>query len=309
MKERAWVVSAKDDNPEIMEQNARFFSENQISFVVPLFSGEDADGFIVLGKIIMDDEVYIYEDYDLMKTIARQASQAISHQRVSEQLSHAREIEAIGNVAAFVAHDLKNLVSNLSLIVENAGRYIQNPDFQQDMLISLGNTVVKMQRLIGRLKNLGERDHYNLQPVNLLGLAEKTVQLVSGAPVSVSGTPERVLVDENEMQNVIMNLIMNAIEASAPNTPVQVEVGFDGMPYICVRDQGCGMSAGFIRTELFKPFKTTKTQGLGIGLYQCRQTVESYGGKIEVSSEEGKGSTFTIWFGTHGTGGALTDTV
>lgn len=304
MKERAWVVSAKDENPEIMEQNAPFFKKNSISFVIPLFSEDQIEGFIVLGSAIKEDEVYIYEDYDLMKTIARQASQAISHQRISEQLSHSREIEAIGNVAAFVAHDLKNLVSNLSLIVENAGRYIQNPDFQKDMLLSLGNTVVKMQRLIGRLKNLGERDHYNLQPVNLLGLSEKTAKLVSGAPITVSGTPETALVDENEIQNVIMNLIMNAIEASEPNAPVQVEVGFAGIPFVCVRDQGCGMSASFIRTELFKPFKTTKTKGLGIGLYQCRQTVESYGGRIEVSSEVGKGAAFTIWFGgAHGAAG------
>ncbi|NVN92439.1 MAG: PEP-CTERM system histidine kinase PrsK [Desulfuromonadales bacterium] len=305
MKERAWVVSTKDENPEIMEQNVRFFAENNISFVIPIFSGEQVEGFIVLGSVITKDEIYIYEDYDLMKTIARQASQAILHQRISEQLSQAREIEAIGNVAAFVAHDLKNLVSNLSLIVENAGRYIQNPDFQQDMLLSLGNTVVKMQRLIGRLKNLGERDHYNLQPVNLLGLADKTAKMVSGAPITVSGTPETVLVDENEMQNVIMNLIMNAIEASAPNAPVSVEVGSAGIPYICVRDRGCGMTANFIRSELFKPFKTTKKKGLGIGLYQCRQTVESYGGRIEVSSEDGKGSTFTIWFGAHGESGAV----
>ena len=94
-----------------------------------------------------------------MKTIARQASLAILHQRLSEQISHAREMEAVGNVSTFVAHDLKNLVSNLSLIVDNAGRYIHNPDFQKDMLASLNNTAVKMRNLIGRLKKLGEMEH------------------------------------------------------------------------------------------------------------------------------------------------------
>ena len=101
------------------------------------------EGFIVLGQPVNSKEIYIFEDYDLMKTIARQASLAIMHQRLSEQATHTREIEAVGNVATFVAHDLKNLVSNLSLIVENAARYIHNPDFQKDMLASLGNTVVK----------------------------------------------------------------------------------------------------------------------------------------------------------------------
>lgn len=304
MKERAWVVSTKDENPGIMEQNARFFSENNVSFVIPLFSGERLEGFIVLGRVIKDDEVYIYEDYDLMKTIARQASQAILHQRLSDQISQTREMEAIGNVAAFVAHDLKNLVSNLSLIVENAARHIQNPDFQQDMLTSLGNTVVKMQGLIARLKNLGEQEHFNLKSLNLLELAENSAKMVSGAPITVTGTPETVLVDEHDLQNVIMNLLMNAIEASGPNDPVEVEVGSDNGPYIRVIDHGCGMSARFIRTELFKPFRTTKKKGLGIGLYQCRQTIESHGGRIEVSSEEGKGARFTIWLGAQSSNGS-----
>lgn len=297
MMERSWVVNTRDENREIMEQNSRFFSDNQISFVIPLFSGERIEGFIVLGKVIKDDEVYIYEDYDLMKTIARQASQAILHQRLSEQLSQAREIEAIGNVAAFVAHDLKNLVTNLSLIVENAGRYIQNPDFQQDMLTSLGNTVTKMQGLIGKLKHLREREQYNPRMVNLLELAEKTAALASGASIVVEGSPEQALVDENEMQNVVMNLLMNAIEASGPDKSVRVEVGRAGKPYLAVHDKGCGMSAAFMRKELFKPFRSTKKKGLGIGLYQCKQTVESFGGRIEVRSEEGAGSTFTIRFG------------
>lgn len=296
MAKRAWVISIAEDNPEITMEDSRFFRENHIFFVVPLFSGERLVGFIVLRQPINSKEVYIYEDYDLMKTIARQASLAIMHQRLSEQITHAREIEAIGNVATFVAHDLKNLVSNLSLIVENAARYIHNPDFQKDMLTSLGNTVVKMQKLISRLKNLGEQDHLNLQQVNLLELATRSASLVVGNRITVSGTAEIVHVDENEMQKVILNLLMNGIEASAPNETVVIDVGFTNVPFIRVIDRGCGMSARYVRTELFKPFRTTKAQGLGIGLYQCRQIVEAHGGRIEVSSEEGNGSVFTVWF-------------
>jgi putative PEP-CTERM system histidine kinase len=296
MSKRAWVVSITEDNPEITDEDARFFEENSLFFVVPLFDGDRLEGFIVLGQSLNSKEVYIYEDYDLMKTIARQASLAIMHQRLSEQITHTREIEAIGNVATFVAHDLKNLVSNLSLIVENAAKYIHNPDFQTDMLTSLGNTVVKMQKLINRLKNLGEQDTINQQQVNLLELAERTAQLIAGNKISVSGTAEIVRIDENEIQKVILNLLMNGIEASDPDSPIAIEVGFSRHPYIRIVDQGCGMSARFLRTELFKPFRTTKKLGLGIGLYQCRQIVAAHGGKIEVSSTEGSGSVFTVWF-------------
>lgn len=295
MKKRAWVINVREDNPEIMSENSQFFSKNNISFVIPLFAGERLEGFIALGPVIKLNEVYIYEDYDLMKTIGRQASLAIMHQRLSEQASQAREMEAIGNVAAFVVHDLKNLVSNLSLIVENAARYIHNPDFQRDMLASLGNTVVKMQRLIGRLKNLGEGELFNLQQVNLLELVQKTARMVSGSPITVSGSPETSFVDENEIQKVVLNLLINGIEASGTDEPLLAEVGSAGESFIRVTDRGCGMSDRFIRTELFKPFRTTKKKGLGIGLYQCRKIVEAHGGRIEVSSAEGRGSVFTVW--------------
>jgi putative PEP-CTERM system histidine kinase len=296
MADHAWIISIVEDNPKITAEDARFFIQNSISFVVPLFEGGRLEGFIVLGRPIDSKEIYIYEDYDLMKTIARQASLAIMHQRLSEQLTHAREIEAIGNVATFVAHDLKNLVSNLSLIVENAARYIHNPDFQRDMLTSLGNTVDKMQKLISRLKNLGEQDHIDQRQVDLLELARRTAQLVVGNRVTVTGTSEIVHVDENEIQKVILNLLMNGIEASDPQEPVAIDVGCAGVPFIRIIDNGCGMSPRYVRTELFKPFRTTKAQGLGIGLYQCRQIVEAHGGRIEVSSVEGSGSVFTVWF-------------
>lgn len=296
MAKSAWVISIVEENPAITAEDLQYFKENHITFVVPLFDGERLEGFIVLGQPVNSKEIYIYEDYDLMKTIARQAALAIMHQRLSEQVIHAREIAAIGNVATFVVHDLKNLVSNLSLIVENSARYIHNPDFQQDMLSSLGNTVVKMQKLIGRLKNLGEQDHFNQQRVNLLELAGKTAQLVVGNRVSVSGTAAVASVDENEIQKVILNLIMNGIEASEPHETVEIEVGRSNAPYIRVLDHGKGIPARYLRTELFKPFRTSKKHGLGIGLYQCRQIVEAHNGKIEVSSVEGRGSIFTVWF-------------
>ena len=297
LRERAWVINVKDENPGIAEENRLFFEDNKISFIIPLFNGERLEGFITLGHVIKNNEVYIYEDYDLMKTIASQASQAISHQRLSEQITQAREMEAIGNVATFVVHDLKNLVATLSLIVDNAAKYMQNPDFQKDMLTSLGNTAGKMRVLIGRLKNLGDKSLLNLHPVDLLELSANTAQMVSSGRITVSGNPERVVADGEEIQKVVINLLINAVEASDHEQPILVEVGNDGgAPFIRISDQGCGMSDHFIRTKLFKPFTSTKKQGLGIGLYQCRKIVESHGGRIEVNSLEGGGSAFTVWF-------------
>ncbi len=296
MRERAWVVCVKDDNPEIMAENSRLLLENKISFVVPLFDGDEIEGFILMGRVIKENEVYIYEDYDLMKTISRQASLAILHLKLSEQITQAREIEAIGNVATFVAHDLKNQVSNLSLIVENAARHIANPEFQKDMLLSLGNTVDRMQKLIASLKNLGEKESYTPQQVNLLALVQETAATFIDSRIIVSGTIQMVHVDMEEIQKVLMNLLMNALESSASDQQIVMEVGAAGVPYVRVTDWGCGMTSRFIRTDLFKPFRTSKNKGLGIGLYQCRQIIEAHGGRIEVASVAGSGSVFTVWF-------------
>ncbi|WP_191965759.1 XrtA/PEP-CTERM system histidine kinase PrsK [Oryzomonas sagensis] len=312
MKKSGWVINVKDGNLDGDGGTHSFLERNCISFIIPLFDGERLIGFITLGRVIKENEEYIYEDYDLMKTIARQASQAILHQRLSDEIAQAREMEAIGNVATFVVHDLKNLVATLSLIVDNATKYMQNPDFQKDMLTSLNNTAEKMRILIGRLKNLGDKSLLNLQTVDLRELVDRTARMVAGEKITVSGTTEMVTADGEEVQKVVMNLLINAVEASNPEQPIRAEIGNNGgAAFIRIADQGCGMSDHYMRTKLFKPFTTTKKQGLGIGLYQCRKIVENHGGRIEVSSLEGSGSVFTVWFpaGTEMRPGTCVDSV
>jgi len=295
LKERRWVFSTRDDNPEMLEEHGDFFAAHRISFVVPLFEAERLIGMVALGALVKPDEPFIYEDYDLMKAMARQASLAVQHQRLSEQLTRARALEAVGSLATFVVHDLKNNVATISLILENARQHLENPEFQQDMMECLGSTVHKMQRLIGRLGDFRDGHGLELHPVDLLDLVRKSARQVSGAQVLVSGTRQMALADDGEMQKVVLNLLLNAIEASDRETPVLVEVGCDDTPFIRVTDYGCGMSPAFLGRDLFTPFRSTKQQGLGIGLYQCRQIVEAHRGRIEVQSVEGQGTVFTVW--------------
>lgn len=295
LREKRLVFCSKDENPEIKAQNSDLIDRHCISFVIPLFESDLLTGFIALGEQVVRDEQYRYEDYDLMKTIARQASIAIQHQRLSEQLTQAKAMEAVGNLATFVVHDLKNLAATISLIVENARQHLDNPEFQKDMLVSLGNTSEKMQGLIGRLRNLGESELFHLRPVDLLALAERSARMVQGHEITVQGSRETAMVDEGELQKVLLNLFLNAIEASKYGAPIRAEVGFAGAPFIRVIDKGCGMSPRFVKSELFAPFHTTKLTGLGIGLYQCRQIIAAHGGRIEVSSIEGDGTIFTVW--------------
>lgn len=294
--EKGLVFYSGDHNPEVLAENRSFFERYRVSFVVPLCYGERLTGFIVLGEQLIVDEQYRYEDFDLMKTIARQASVAIQHQLVSERLMQAKAMEAMGSLATFVAHDLKNLAATFSLILENAADHLDNPEFQKDMLSALRGTAVKMQGLVGRLKNFDESELYHLYPVDLLALVERSALMMQSEAVIVQGTRETALADEEKISKVVLNLLLNGIEASGPGSEVVVAVGFAGAPFIKVTDRGCGMSPRFLKTKLFAPFCSTKPNGLGIGLYQCRQIVTAHGGRIEVSSVEGEGTSFTVWF-------------
>ncbi len=293
------IFNVRDDGYEIAEQNRDFFERSGTILALPLFSRDEVAGFIALARPLNEKEIYTYEDYDLMKTLARQAYSLILNLRLSDELSQAREMEMMGKISSFVIHDLKNLVSSLSLMVQNAADHINNPDFQQDMLHALGSTVGRMQGLIARLKNLREKEGLILRGEDLRKIAEETVTQAMGKvdhpDIELCGNPVYAHVDAEEIGKVVLNLLLNAVEASGDKGRIIVETGADDMAFVRVRDEGCGIPKEYQQKHLFKPFRTTKKKGLGIGLYQCRQIIEAHHGKIELTSEPGLGTVFTVF--------------
>jgi putative PEP-CTERM system histidine kinase len=280
--------------PDVPVEDRTFFAEHSLSFAVPLYSTTALEGFIALGRPMNKNEVYTSEDYDLMKTFARHASSALLNLKLTNELSNAREMEAMGKVSAFVMHDLKNLVTTLSLVIDNARDYMGDPDFQKDMLQSLSTTMDKMKRLITQLKNLEEKQCLHREHADVCRIVYETVGRITQGEVRLHISSVFSYVDVDELQKVLLNLILNAFEASEGKAPVVIEVGGSEAAFIRVKDSGCGMTEEFMRERLFKPFCTTKKKGLGIGLYQCKHIVEAHGGSIEVTSELGKGSVFTV---------------
>jgi hypothetical protein len=272
--------------------------------IVPFGVNGGVDGLVVLGRQLARED-FTYEDYDLMKALAKQAALSAANFTLSEELADTREIAAVARISSFVIHDLKNLASALSAMLSNAEDFIGEPEFQKDMVGTIRGTVGKMNALMQRLKALPEKTVLNLEAADLRAVAGEAVReaagIGNGATFRLRGEPASSgAVDVEEVRSVVLNLLLNASDAAGDGA-VEVETGHSGgMAYVRVSDDGCGMEEEFIRKHLFRPFMTTKEKGLGIGLYQCKQVVEAHGGRIEVRSEAGKGSEFTVYLPSSG---------
>lgn len=266
--------------------------------MVPLQWSGSLMGFLVVGPE-RTGMPYTPEDLEFMATMGQQASGSIVTARLSEDLARTREFDAFARVASFVIHDLKNLISSLSLLSQNAVKYLDDPEFQKDTVLTLSRTVERMQALLTRLSSRAEPVVMRDQAVDLPSIvrdAVETVTFPTGVKlVSELGSGPRVLGDAEALLRVIQNLLTNAIQAVDSGGTVAVAVKHeDGNAILLVADTGCGMSEEFVRESLFVPFRTTKRGGWGIGLYQVKEIVERHGGTLAVTSKEGFGTTFQI---------------
>jgi hypothetical protein len=299
--QRERVLNVTDEEFPLSASEQALFRQAGAWLIVPLISNKRIEGLAVLREQIVP-EMLIFEDYDLMKVLARQAAQAIANFRLSEEVMEMRAMAAVSRISAFVIHDLKNLTTGLSLVVDNAQEHIGNPDFQQDAVTTIRNTLAKMKGLIQRLKTIPEKSSLNTRVEDIDLLVRETVadfaKMRPGRRIGYSGcngAPVFSLVDGEEIKKVIINLVQNAVEASGEEGTVTVEThGEAGGIRIRVADSGCGMTEDFMKNHLFKPFRTTKEKGLGIGLYQCLQIAEAHGGGIEVKSELSRGTTISV---------------
>ena len=294
------VLNPSDNEYRPAPDEASFLQQSGLRLIVPLICNQRVEGLIVFGKQIVNEE-FIYEDYDLMKILARQAAISIANFRLTEELIDSREVASIGRISSFVIHDLKNLTYTLSLIVDNAEEHIANPNFQKDMMGTIKNTLSKMKGLIQKLKSIPEKNELKTETKDIYILCKETIdEEIKTRPdyanIVHGGIAAVCRVDEEEIKKVIINLVQNAFDAGGEKGLIRVATGANGAnAYIQISDEGCGMTEDFINNHLFRPFRTTKKKGLGIGLYQCKQIVEAHAGRIEVNSTVGKGTVFTVY--------------
>ena len=171
---RGRVLNLTDGEYQLTESEKSMFSKAGAWLVVPLVSNGKIKGLAVLREQLIPKKLN-YDDFDLMKVIARQAAQAITNLMLSEELIEMREMAAVARISSFVIHDLKNLASGLSLVVDNAEEHIGNPDFQQDAITTIKNTLIKMKSLMQRLKVIPEQNARKTRMTDIDRLSRETV--------------------------------------------------------------------------------------------------------------------------------------
>jgi putative PEP-CTERM system histidine kinase len=267
--------------------------------VVPVIAQEELTGFAVLATPRAKIEVN-WEVRDLLKTAARQVGSLLAQVQASEALLEARKFESFNKMTAFVVHDLKNLVAQLSLLLKNAERHRHNPRFQDDMFATVKHVEERMNKLLEQLST-GSRGEEHLRPMQLAKVAERVAaaKKAERADIAVHATDAAVATIgyEQRFERVLGHLVQNAIDATQQSGGVHISVGAEGENAVIeVSDSGCGMSEAFVRERLFRPFETTKGNGMGIGVFEVAQYAKDVGGRIEVDSRPGAGTRFKLMF-------------
>jgi putative PEP-CTERM system histidine kinase len=269
--------------------------------VVPLIMQGKLFGFVLLQNSRSPVKLN-WEVIDLLGIAGSQAASYLAQQQAADALMVARQFESFNRMSTFVVHDLKNLVAQLSLMNANAERHKHNPEFQRDMLETVTYSVQKMKLLLQKLGRAERPDNKVPLPV------DQVVRSAVALKAAFEPTPRleldaaglHVLADRERLERVVGHLIQNAIEATPRTGEVRVRVGTgDGRVLIEIADTGAGMSEEFIRERLFKPFESTKSAGMGIGVFESREYINELGGRLEVASEPSLGTTFRVLLPLH----------
>jgi PAS domain S-box-containing protein len=250
---------------------------------------------------------------DITATIrAEHAEEAL--RKAQAELAHVTRVTTLGELTASIAHEVNQ---PLAAVIANAGACLrwldcEPPDLNAarrsvEWVISDGN---RASEVIRRVRALANKTETEKVPLDVNDVVREVIVLVQRELIShrislrteLTPAPSKILGDRVQLQQVIINLVMNGIEAMLPVTDrpreMVIRTGRDEVALLSVTDSGVGISpddAG----RLFKAFFTSKSSGMGMGLSICRSIVEAHGGRLSASSNEGPGATFQFTLPLH----------
>jgi putative PEP-CTERM system histidine kinase len=268
--------------------------------IIPLIHFDRLAGAVLVSRPPLA-RTLDWEDFDMLRVAGRQVASYLAEARGQEALSDAQRFDEFNRRFAFIMHDIKNLVSQLTLVTRNAERHADKPEFRADMIATLQSSTTKMNDMLERLSqhNIGRPE----EPRSVV-LGPLVTQLAAGKriqhPVIVAGNMALcAMADPVRLEGALGHLLQNAIDASEPADPITITVLKQGdETAIEIADNGHGMTLDFVRGQLFRPFASTKDGGFGIGAFEARTIITGMGGRITVESEPGRGTRFMVWLPT-----------
>lgn len=303
LNHRQWVIDVDEyrDKPGVYEGlnlPQKILDHDDVWLIVPLIHEEAVHGFVVLSHSKTFKKLN-WENRDLLIMAGRQAASYLVLDEAASQLAEARQFEGFNRLSAFVIHDLKNLIAQLSLVASNAARHKHNPDFIDDAVTTIENSVGKMNRLMMQLKSAGKTEKRKAS--DFIKLVEEVIaekQKQKPVPVLINKLQDKVYInaESERLSAVVGHIIQNAQDATPDSGEVEVicEKKANKL-HLAVVDTGSGMDEEFIENRLFKPFDTTKgLTGMGIGAYECKEFIQGMRGDVLVQSTPGTGTMFEI---------------
>ncbi len=270
-------------------------SEPRAWALVPLLHYERLRGVIMLARPPVT-RTLDWEDFDLLRVVGQQLASYLAEHVGQDALAEAARFDEFNRRIAFVMHDIKNLASQFSLLARNAQHHAENPAFRADMIITLTNSAEKLNALIARLSRYGKGSGDAPAEFDVADVVRSVAGQYGEQPVVVTECqPGLIEASRDALEQAMLHLVQNALDASRPGSPVFLMHTIEGIhARIEVIDSGSGMSPEFIRTRLFKPFVSSKPGGFGIGACEARELIRAMGGRLDVESREGLGSRFII---------------
>jgi len=222
------------------------------------------------------------------------------HQR---EMARAEHLATIGELAAGLAHEIRNPLAGIAGVVEVMGRELPPESSSRAVLPEVHSEIQHIQAILNDLLVYARPRPPEFHPADLNATVEQAVflarQQVRTKPIEITLEPEKrlpgILHDPVQVQQVILNLLLNGIQAISNQGKIEVALRQEReYAVVRIRDNGKGISRESL-PRIFKPFFTTRKEGTGLGLPLARGIVESHKGRIEVTSEPGRGAQFEVW--------------
>jgi PAS domain S-box-containing protein len=230
----------------------------------------------------------------------------ITHlKKAEERLILAERLSSLGELTAGVAHELRNPLAGIKINTQMLSRKIDLPDMEKRLLDSTTEGIEKIQRIVDDMLHFAKPKESHFKQEEMNDVVEKSLAILRPKLKKANildhfeaerGLP-KVRIDIHQIQQVLINLMLNAIQAMEKGGTLTIRTFLkngNGVG-VEVKDTGGGIPKSHLR-KIFDPFFTTKSEGTGLGLSISAKILENHGAIIDVVSEEGEGSTFTICF-------------